>query len=165
MKNYILFFFVFICFVNAVFAQTSEQTLDQSSLLMQFKGTWEGEYGKDTLLTWSGNPIANNKGLYSYAKLTNKGNLVLESWTLIAYDLELKKVQWFELISGGIVLPYLGEFDSPTNLNLYLYSKTVPETIVFKSLLRFRSADKLEVTETNMVSGVSRSYVLKRIAN
>lgn len=162
MKACTFFFFVFVCFLSSTFAQTTQQTLDQSSLLMQFKGTWEGEYGKDTLLTWSGDPIANNKGLYSYAKLTHEGNLVLESWTLIAYDSELKKVQWFELISGGIILPYIGEFNSPANLNLYLYSKTELEKIVFKSLLHFRSADKLEVTETNMVSGVSRSYVLKR---
>lgn len=162
MKNYTFFFFVFVCFLSSAFAQTKEQTLDQSSLLMQLKGTWEGEYGKDTLLTWSGDPIANNKGLYSYAKLTHKGNLILESWTLIAYDSELKKVQWFELISGGIVLPYIGEFDSPPKINLYLYSKAEPEKIVFKSLLYFRAVDMLEVTETNEIIGAVRNYVLKR---
>ena len=97
--------------------------------------------------------------------MTVKGNIIIESWTLIAYDTELKKVQWFEVLSGGIVLTYVGEFGSPTNLNLYLHSKTESERIVFKTLLHFRSADMLEVTETDLITGAVRNYVLKRISN
>lgn len=165
MKNYTAIIFVLTFFVSISYSQTTQQTLDQSSLLMQFKGTWEGEYGKDTLLTWAGEPIANNKGLYSYAKLTTKGNIIIESWTLIAYDTESKKIQWFEILTGGVILPYVGEFSSITNLNLYLHSKTELEKIIFKTLLHFISADILEVTETDLITGAVRNYVLKRIAN
>lgn len=165
MKSYISLVFVLVFFVSASFSQTTEQTLDQSSLLMQFKGTWEGEYGKDTLITWVGEPIANNKGLYSYAKLTTKGNIIIESWTLIAYDTESKIIQWFEILTGGVILPYIGEFSSTTNLNLYLHSKTELEKIIFKTLLHFISADILEVTEADVINSAVRNYVLKRTSN
>jgi len=132
---------------------------------MQFKGTWEGGYGgNDTLLIWQGNPIANNKGLYSYAKVTADGKAFLEAWSLIAYDQGLGKISWFELLSDGTVLPYQGEFSSTNSLLLYLYDKTDSQKIILKSNLHFRAEDVLDVTDTNMISGISKSYVLKRTA-
>ena len=151
-----------ICSSN-VAAQTSGQTLDQVSLLMQFKGTWQGEYGgKDTLLIWQTKPIANNKGLYSYAKLTYQGKILLESWAIYAYDPEIRKVVWFELLSDGTVLPYRGEFSSPTTLDINIYSKAGSDTIVQKARLQFRTADTIDASEINPVSGVTKSSVFKR---
>jgi hypothetical protein len=165
MKNYIIFLFFFTVGFITTSAQTSAQNLDQASLLMQFKGTWEGGYGgKDTLLIWKGSPIAANKGLYSYAKVTYKEKILLEAWSLISFDAGIGKISWYELLSDGTVLPYQGEFSSTNTLLLYLYNNTDSKKIILKSNLHFRAEDVLDVTDTNMISGISKSYVLKRTA-
>jgi outer membrane protein assembly factor BamB len=130
---------------------------------MKFKGNWEGAYGgKDSILYWQTKPIAKEKALYSYAKVVYKGKIVLESWAIYAFDQEINKVIWFELLSDQTLLTYRGEFTSATTLDLNISSKTAPETVLVTLRLQFRTPDVLDVTETNQSSGAKNAYVFKR---
>jgi len=146
-----------ILFVFISSGQNQSMQLDQIKLLSQFNGNWKGEFANGTMIVdWQITPIANNFGSSSYLNLKLNGNTIVESWSIIAYDKEIDKIVWVDLLSDGTVLNNKGKFTEPTVLEMATYNNKEPQKIIEKFTLNFIDKDNIVEIKYDKNTGVEK---------
>ena len=114
----------------SLYAQSSQQDLDQVELMKQFIGKWTAEWGKDSTYLWVITP--SNKGYVHTFYLQVKGKTVLTYGGIIGFGDEYRNVNLFILGPNGFITRDIGGFVSD---NEYIaerfpaeHKKTVLET-------------------------------------
>lgn len=147
-----------ILFVFISSGQNQSMQLDQIKLLSQFNGNWKGEFANGTMiLDWQIKPIANNFGSSSYLNLKLNGNTIVESWSILAYEKEIDKIVWFDLLSDGTVLNHQGKFTEPTVLEMVTYSNKEPRIIIEKFTMNFIDNETILEIKYDRNTGVEKA--------
>jgi len=98
--------FFLIC-SSGILAQTN---LDQSALMKQFIGKWQGNTGKDTLEVWEF--VQYGKALKFESYLMIKGKKTENYVSTMVYDQEINKFKGLNVGYTGWLAPWIGEFTS-----------------------------------------------------
>ena len=110
------------CFSLSLYAQFSENELNQVELMKQFNGNWAAEAGMDSTWLWEITP--SNKGYVHAFYLNVKGKTVETMPGIIGFADEYRKTNLLILYADGFISRDIGEFVSD---NKYVAERFYPQ--------------------------------------
>lgn len=135
---FIAFFLLFN--MNKIYAQLTETKLDQVELIKKFLGTWNGEFGNNTIFMSENKPFGN--GFMSNSRLTADGKVVDSVIQICGYDSTMDKFIIAELKESSPVIELcLIWFTSENTGELVI---TNPENAPLKFKFEFKTPDMIE---------------------
>jgi hypothetical protein len=112
---------------SRILAQTN---LDQSALMKQFIGKWQGNTGKDTLEVWEFEQYGKALKFESY--LMVKGKRTANYLSTMVLDPEINKFKGLNVGYAGWLAPWIGEFISANKFSGQFVQNFNPELVTGK---------------------------------
>ena len=106
------------CFYTNLQAQSSQSELDQVELMKQFIGTWEAEWGEDTVI-WVMTPL--EKGYEHIIHRKTKEGTFLYLTGIGGFTDDYKTCLWYFLRPNGAITRNMGEFLSNKKIKFKRY--------------------------------------------
>lgn len=146
---------------NGIQGQTTQTPLDQLKLNRQFNGTWQADYGKDTVDFWDSQP---------YGKV----NIITVSWIIkgqktphyinnVSFNSNEDKFYGFALWPSGGRTTWIGSYVSETKYSGEFYLDFNPEKVLGKFEMIYESPSAFTWRQFNMEGATLRDLKYKKV--
>lgn len=125
--------------MSKIQVQILETKLDQVELMKQFIGTWEGEFGDNSIFLSENKPFA--KGMISNSYMTTNGKVIESIVQLFGYDNKTDKFIIAELKESSSVIEICSTWFTSINTGEIII--TNPNDAPFRYRFEFKTPDKI----------------------
>jgi len=140
-----------------LYAQSTDNKLNQVDLMKKFVGRWKCELGKDTILI--GDNIAFGTGLICSSQIIANGEILNSVKQLYGYDKKIDKFIVAELTESSPVIEICTSWFTSQNTGEVVV--TNPENVLFRFKFEFKNDDLIVQTAIQNDKVVKEIYITR----
>jgi hypothetical protein len=147
--------FLLIC-INGLQAHSSQLQLNQLELFKQFLGTWQANYGKDTVEVWDCQQYGKAFVINVHSIIKGQNNpLYINN---VGFDSKEDKFKGYVLWADGTYSTWIGQYKNEKEFFVDMVDNFIPETVWYKFEMGYISPKERTWAQFNK-NGVKTSEV------